>query len=86
VTSPRESAHSSAALTANDITRTILQGLVCTRFRFRLTVEESIALDEGICRIDQYEFLLAHVIPDLRRRLHDLEARTDPQCNLRVEL
>jgi hypothetical protein len=75
-----------AALTANQIADTILRALVRTRSRFRLTVEESCALDEGIRRIDQYEFLLARVIPDLQRRLHDLEARTAPRCNRRVEL
>jgi hypothetical protein len=67
-----------AALTANRIADTILQALVRTRFRFRLTVEESCAIDEGIRRIHQYEFLLANVIPDLQRRLEAADARRAP--------
>jgi hypothetical protein len=67
-----------AALTASDITSMILQALFRTRFRFRLSVEESIAFDEGLHRIHQYEFLLADVIPDLRRRLDAAQARPVP--------
>jgi hypothetical protein len=57
-----------AALTANQIADTILKALVRTRFRFCLTVEESMAIDEGIRRIHQYEDLLTNVIPDLQGR------------------
>jgi hypothetical protein len=73
-----------AALTTNDIAHTILQALVPTRFY--PTVEESCAIDEGLRRIDQYGFLLADVIPELQRRLRNLEARTGSSCNPRVEL
>jgi hypothetical protein len=73
-----------AVLTANEIAHTILQALVRTRFRFRLTVVESTTLDEGIRRIHQHESLLANLIPDLRRRLADLEVRTGLGCNPRV--
>jgi hypothetical protein len=73
-------ARSVAALTANQIADIILQALFRTRFCLRLTVEESCAIDEGIRRIHQYEFLLTNVIPDLRRRLRNLEASTAPAC------
>jgi hypothetical protein len=67
-----------AVLTANQIAYAVLQALVRTRTRFRLTVEESCVIDEDIRRIDQYEFLLAHVIPDLQRRLEAAQASLKP--------
>jgi hypothetical protein len=69
---------SAAALTASEIADTIMQALVRTRTRFRLTVEESCAIGEGLRRIDQYEFLPANVIPDLQRRLDAADARRAP--------
>jgi hypothetical protein len=68
---------SAAALTANQIADTILKALVRTRTRFRLTAEKPNALDEGIRWIRQHEDVIAHVIPDLRRRLDGVQVPLD---------
>jgi hypothetical protein len=72
-----KNAMSAAVLTAEQLTNTILQVLV--RTRYRVPDQQWAAIEEGIRRIKEHENLVSNVLPDLRLRLNEAESRTGPK-------